>query len=321
MKKSITLSVGLFFVIVCCGYTNAGGLSVNKSGLTDTAFFKALNNFKARMPDAETKKDLPETSKKKKKKDRNRIENQLDFTVNKSLDRVEIYQGDEVELRAEKRHGSGFNGMTEFDIHGKLFNEEVSYGDPWNFKSHTFGNELRYEFRGADARLYFTEDDFGRLSFDGDLGKTLDARSVVVVLNMINYLKSIRSYITIKGSDPRESHPAQANDFSFEIYRNSNDFMSVHGPDVSLNVYKRQIISNYEYELTGEALGRKFDFGDLMLETDDSFLGPRGYRVNTSGLEIETTDRGSDFGLSVYGTANIDARLALLIITFAQSIR
>ncbi len=234
-------------------------------------------------------------------------------------DEYEARQLPGVDLRIRRR--SDFPGqLARYEATGELFGTRLNFGSPLVIANDVFGSRHTVTIRGAgmDLRLERMVG-WGQMEVESTLNAGVTAEAVAVMHGLVSFLPEL-GLASSQGAGSTASKTGRA---SYRFRQGSRDYFYIDGAGMDLEVHVRDIgFEDKEYDITGSAFGKRLGFGDLVVRTDKSFLGPRGYRARGLGVDlvVEHDTFGGRRRVEVRGSAGDSPEVTAFLLAFSRYI-
>ncbi len=248
----------------------------------------------------------------------------LDLSVRKIFsNRYEASQGTDVRLTIRVRFAGLPRDIREYEATGDIFGQELTFSNPLIIKKDIFGSRhiLTIEGAGANIRLE-TRGDRQWMDVDADLGENLTPKMATVLLGIAYMLPGPKDQDPFRFASAEKDSPNGKTRLSYNFRKIGLRGFYVNGRDIDLNAWGNDMGMRTKYDMTGTAFGKELGFGDLIVETDKTFLGPLGFRVRSSeGMDLEVRRDDQYMGMTwIRGYTGTSAGMTTFLFSLAQYI-
>lgn len=248
----------------------------------------------------------------------------LDLSVRKIFsDHYEASQGTDVRLTIRAGFAGQPDHIREYEATGDIFGQELDFSNPLIIKKDIFGSRhiLTIEGAGVNIRLE-KRGDRQWMDVDADLGENLTPKMATVLLGIAYMLPGPKDQYPFRCASAEKDSPDGKTRLSYNFRKTGPRGFYVNGRDIDLDAWADDMGMRTEYDLTGTAFGKELGFGDLIVSTDKTFLGPLGFRVTSSeGMDLEVRRDDRYMGMTwIRGYIGTSARMTTFLFSLAQYI-
>lgn len=241
----------------------------------------------------------------------------VDFTVRRTFSDGYNATGPNTDLTIRRKNWGP--SLTEYEGTGRLLGREF-FTPPLLLRRDTFGSRREWSVEAGEISMSLELfPDWQEMSVKIRRNPSLSeglASALIALLGAFPTGRPLAAETAVAEPDPGEI-------LSYRFLRGGPDLFYVEGPGIRLHVYRHPWGTGFRYRVRGKGFGVDFDREEeLYVETDPTFLGPRGYRIQGSGIALEA--RHQEFGetslLQLSGKTTPSGDLSLFAFSLAHYI-